>query len=1035
MGKYYKENEFNELVDSLVDAVENFNLVVFVGAGISLSQGYPNWNGYIDKLIHFWQFNIRNFSETDGKIDNRLLSIFDEILYSNNTNKRKIDLLHTLLYDVLGEKFSNAKLDFEKYFFNNVAPDYIENSVLSDLIKLNPIFITSNYDFEIERHLKRSKQKGTFIPINNIREFTELNNVLRSNDVLHLHGTTAGDSDYFVNSSYDYSRQYLKKSEEFNNLREWFQKKNPVVLFLGSSMEEEEILSLLPATTKNFAMMKANSNESEVFRNIYNKTYQNNNNTTVFWYGDSYDDLPNKVNEVVNAVQNKLEIPESIDDWNTLHTIATDDGLYKEILEKYIEDDRFLFDIFKTDDSELEKKILKNMFSSELLFKKGINISNFWIILHNNFENLDESQVDLIIQGYKSMNLNIHWVETFHIFEKLRNLSGITQEDLNEIRKNFSHNNELVRTSFSSDANLMGYWIVEQLKSGHSYYRDVFYDSKIFRINLKSEMIPQIIESLNNESRYRYLAFHEVISEDLLKLIYESLSNGETFLDDKPILENFPEELLETRLYQRILVNIDNEVGLNDILLSTLIKKIDFSDTIFGNELTNFIDKNRQMIEKLDIEVSENYHDGIGKSEFGIVHPKSFINNHQILNEDIETVVDILLKSQDESFSTREDFFSERTYQATSDFLRNSLNKNDEISEKVKRIILEKGSSLYPKYEKLFVDLLIGDNYDPELKTETWNILLEKFQFDSFSWENKRLFEAMIDEENYNNSAFSKLLQVEVNKLNHDYAYIDKDRPELLEVDDFVNTELGRYLGILLQLNKKVPSKYNEIKSVVSSVKSNEFREFTQGALTTVKSFIDTDTITINIFQGYCYSIYGFKKEELEKFTLVGKELLRKGYVNEFNKKNLFILSLSMINPSDDTIGINWTEINFSQLIDVILQNKIEYPYESQWVKEIILNDEDGQYGRSIIYSLMNKYALIDKSEKIIEVFERYIYRYTQKINIELLPESIKEQEDLKKKDLFIRLFFVLLDNAKIAKSYFGSRSVSDFMKDRKSVV
>lgn len=48
MDNYYTENEFNELVDSLAGAVKNFNLVVFVGAGISLSQGYPNWNGYIE---------------------------------------------------------------------------------------------------------------------------------------------------------------------------------------------------------------------------------------------------------------------------------------------------------------------------------------------------------------------------------------------------------------------------------------------------------------------------------------------------------------------------------------------------------------------------------------------------------------------------------------------------------------------------------------------------------------------------------------------------------------------------------------------------------------------------------------------------------------------------------------------------------------------------------------------------------------------------------------------------------------------------
>ncbi|EAG7370624.1 hypothetical protein BLH32_05885, partial [Listeria monocytogenes] len=355
MVQYYTDKEFTDLTHTLAKAVKDFNLVVFVGAGTSLSQGYPNWNGYIEKLIHFWQFNIQHVAGGKVTVTNELLSQFDEILNSNTTPKRKIDLLHTLLQDILEEDFKEVKLNFEEYFFKDVVPDYIENSVLVEMIKLDPIFITSNYDFEIERHLKVSKQKGAFKPINNIREFVESNNKLRSGDVLHLHGTTQGNWDFFVNSSVDYSRQYLKESSDFNSLSKWFQERNPVVLFIGSSMEEEEILSLLPATTKNFALMKANSNETRSFRKIYNKTYQNNNNTTIFWYGDSYDDLPGKVSEIVKAIENELEIPQSIDDWNILHSVSTKDKIYKEILEKHIEDKRFLFDIFKAEDPNLEK--------------------------------------------------------------------------------------------------------------------------------------------------------------------------------------------------------------------------------------------------------------------------------------------------------------------------------------------------------------------------------------------------------------------------------------------------------------------------------------------------------------------------------------------------------------------------------------------------------------------------------------------------------------------------------------------------------
>ncbi|ECW8301566.1 hypothetical protein F3345_07760, partial [Listeria monocytogenes] len=663
MVQYYTDKEFTDLTHTLAKAVKDFNLVVFVGAGTSLSQGYPNWNGYIEKLIHFWQFNIQHVIGEEMKVTNELLSRFDGILNSNTTPKRKIDLLHTLLQNILGEDFKDVKLNFEEYFFKEVVPDYIENSVLVEMIKLDPIFITSNYDFEIERHLKRSKQKGAFKPINNIREFVELNNILRSGDVLHLHGTTQGNWDFFVNSSVDYSRQYLKGSKDFNSLSKWFEEKQPVVLFIGSSMEEEEILALLPATTKNFALMKANSSETQGLREIYNQTYQNNNNTTIFWYGDSYDDLPGKVAEIVKITQNELETPQSIDDWNTLHIMSTDDELFKEILEKHIEDERFLFDIFKADDSDLEEKILKNTLNSQVLLGEISNISSFWTMIDRKFDTLDEKQVQAIISIFQKQRLSVYWEEIFKVFEKLKESEPIGQDDINKMRRNLSQEQEIIETAFSSDADLMGYWLIEQLQKETSNRRSIFYDDKIISINLKSEIIPLIVKLMTDETRYIYWSFKEIISDELIRIIYVSLLNDKMLLDNKSILDNCPDLLLESHPFQRILVSIDNEVGLNDSIINKLITKIDFSNTIFGSELNSFSRKHKGEIEELGIEISRDYQDMIFGVESGFVHQKSFIDINQILSEDMDTILEILLPKQNDSSSKRKDFFYENTYQ------------------------------------------------------------------------------------------------------------------------------------------------------------------------------------------------------------------------------------------------------------------------------------------------------------------------------------------------------------------------------------
>ncbi|ALS38453.1 hypothetical protein ABID30_002242 [Enterococcus rotai] len=1026
MGNYYTENEFDELVDSLAGAVKNFNLVVFVGAGISLSQGYPNWNGYIEKLIHFWQFNIQHVAGGKIEVSNKLLSQFDEILRSKNGPKRKIDLLHTLLHDILGEDFDDVKLNFEKYFFKEVVPDYLENSVLVELIKLDPIFITSNYDFEIEKHLKRIKQKDAFKTINNLHEFTNWSSRLISGDVLHLHGTTEGEGHYFVNSSLDYSRQYLKETQEFQKLRTWFEMKQPIVLFLGSSMEEEEILSLLPATSKNFAMMKTERNESPEFRNLYNQTYQNNNRTTIFWYGDDYDDLPKEVEKMVSSVQRKLEVAKSSEDWAILHSISTDKEIYQKILEKYSEDEHYLSDIFKTDDIDLQKKILKITLRSQILLKKISNISSFWNMVSKNFKNIDTEQLKIIVEIFKNKKLNIYCQDLFEVYEQLLNSDNISNEDINEIRKHLAQNQSLVNTSFSGDSDLMGYWLSEQFQQEISRHRNIFYGDQSLKINFRNEMITPIIESVKDEGIYLYWSFDEIISMDgLIKIIYNSLLDEKLLFEDTFILENFPEPLLETRLFQRVLVNIDNEKKLPNPIVNKLIAKIDFTDTIFGTELNEFARNHKTEIGEDALEVYEN---AIESGPASIVHPRSFIDSSQILKENEESILEILLGGQDESFSQREDFYSEKTNKETSNYLLNVLKKNDVVSQKIEKIIIDKGSLLYPKFDRLFLKILT-DDYNSDLKEKALNIFLEKFNSDSFSWEEKLFFQELISKKEFEHKAFEKLFQVEVNKLSYNYVYTNKERPELIERDDFINTELGRYLDILILINKKDKSKRGVIKEIVAKVNFNQFREFTLGALTTVDNSIDLEKVTINTFQGYSFSISGFKQGDLDKFKLVGQELLKKGYVNNVNQNNLFFLALSKINPSDEGMEINWNNINFSWMLSLIFQSEFEFEYEEKWLREIMLHDKEGDFGRDILYYLEEDSTVLSKGEKVLRVFEENISDYKGKVNIHSLPDSLKEQKNSEKKDLLIKLFFLLIENSKIEKSYFGSRTLLSIMQ------
>ncbi|MFC7054951.1 hypothetical protein ACFQOY_03195 [Enterococcus alcedinis] len=873
--------------------------------------------------------------------------------------------------------------------------------------------------------MKRSKQKGSFKPINNINEFVNTGNELRPGDVLHLHGTTEGSWEYFINSTMDYSRQYLKKSEDFIKLSSWFADKEPVVLFLGSSMEEEEILSLLPSTTKNFALMKANYNETSEFRDIYNQTYQKNNTTKIFWYGDTYEELPIKVTEIVKEVQKIRRVPDSLDDWSSLHSVSLNDTEYRKIFEKYANNAKFLFDMFKTEDCELQKKILKNSLDSEILIEKIINISSFWEMLKK-VEDLNDDSLAKIIRIFQEQNLYIYWTEVFDVFEKISKKTDAL--DIENIRKNLSKTEDITWTRFSEDPDIMGCWLVNQLSKGHLLSRNIYLNrDEPFSVNLKNEMISTIVEATSDEVMYRYSSFKSLISDDLIKIIYESMLNKTMFLENEMILKNFPSELLKSRLFQRILVNIANINCIEESIIEILIKTIDFKDSIFGTELNMFISKFGSKISSLDKEPLPDYKDGFGEIKGGAVREKSFINSNEIIINNIESILKILLREDKKERDFEKDFLVEKTFSATSNFLIETLKMQDQASEKIKKLLESKGIFLYEKYEKLFVGILIDEELDDGIKESALKIVENEFNLNSFSFEIEKLFEYYINNKPLDSYLISKLLEVNVNRLDSSYIYIDKERPKLLEVNDFINTELGRYLKIVIEIVKKDNSKIDDFERVINTIEASAFKEFYRGALYEVIDNLDVKEITINTFEGYSYSLIGFREEDISKFESVGKDILSKGYVSNFNQNNLFRLSLHTINPKENSV--NWTQINFSSLLSFILKSELDFPYEKQWLEEILIRDEEGKYGASIFHLIGDSESKLDKLNLIHMIFEQFVKDYPSKISIGLLPNIMEEQKEDFRKELLINLFFLLLDNSKIVEDYFVSKVPINLLK------
>ncbi|WP_436864951.1 hypothetical protein [Staphylococcus saprophyticus] len=121
-----------EFVIDIYDAEIKQTLLFFIGAGVSISQGYPDWNKYVDELIQYWKANLIKIIEdnrTDYTTVNRNdYDFLDTLLNSSFSNKRKVDLVNHMI-----EKYSKSNneeefirnynkyvLSFEKFFFQDM---------------------------------------------------------------------------------------------------------------------------------------------------------------------------------------------------------------------------------------------------------------------------------------------------------------------------------------------------------------------------------------------------------------------------------------------------------------------------------------------------------------------------------------------------------------------------------------------------------------------------------------------------------------------------------------------------------------------------------------------------------------------------------------------------------------------------------------------------------------------------------------------------------------------------------------------------
>ena len=1019
---------YGNLTDDVTEAIKNFNLVIFIGAGVSIAQGYPNWNNYIEHLIKYWQGQVLSES-SEKSLGREHHIVFDLISKSSISNKRKVDLVNYELKKVFGEDFEKRRLDFEKGYFKNLLPYSIVNKTVESLASLNAIFITSNYDYEIENHIKRLN--NSVVTINDLNEFVKnKDGKLQFGDVLHIHGTPDCDVNYFVSSSADYSKTYLKNRGNFENLVTWFKETKPTVLFIGAGLEEDEILSLLCEDSKNYALMKSentgNQRADEHFRDVIEGFFSSENHTQIIWYGKNYEDLPIFVEKLVSNINDKLGIHAYRKDWNNLLNPSLKQEDYNKSLNNISSNFKYLSSllnkVIENNNDDLSRLLLNGLLQGKNVKTIESNsFSIFWTFIAKNIEKLSDNDWEVIYkilsEGYQ--NYFIDDVFFVYNYAKDNKISSFTNNKLNELRKIISRDEDIVISSFNKDRTLLGYWLVGTFEQQN---RDLYLeeDSNI-EVNLNTECVNKLISTLNKSefSMYNYYSINYQLEEyGNVEFIYKLMKSRRLFIEEKEFLESGSEDLLSTKLIQKLLVQLDNETNLDLEFISRLIDKIDFSDIHFGEELNTFIKEHRSIIREKNIEIPEKpYRNWISSLEGGFVSQFSYLTQENLVEYDESRVLEILVNAEKEQRGSS--ILEEKTINETENFLITVLKESNEISKKVSKLLKNHIDDFYPKYKRLYVKIISSPEIEENLRNIVREKYLKKFNKESFDSNDREFFEYHIKQQNTDKDIFKKLLTINVNKL-----LTLRDDDEQLDMFHYINSEMGSYLQCLVSLFNQYPKYSPQIIQKIDSVDDFAYKELAQGILL-YEYNCRVINVTYHTFLGFSYSHSVIDTEVVSIFKDVVKNILKEKIKDNQILDRVYLIALDSVDPTIDSFSLS--KNNYGQMINIIFTEDYEFRYSKQWLQELFQHSSRVNYLETISNLFHREDLKKDKLYLFIKELDKIIGNYSFKLSLHRIKYNLN-RENNEYFDLIRDFFLVLLKHNKLENDIFYFETVKDIL-------
>ncbi len=569
----FKVGNVNKLINLLID--KNKKLIIFVGSGISKLCGLPLWNELAEKLVD-------DFFEKNTNENKSLKRIAEK------NPKVCLSLLEASCHDT---NYLNDKIK-EKLIIND--ENTAQKRIVASFKKMKASIVTTNADLLLDCCALSENYVYEYA----LDELNMQNEAIQEPSVLYLHGRiTAGDTLVFTVG------KYLKKYQNpiFKmNMEKLFSNKNYVFLFMGTSMNELELLQYMFDTQNEKFILETFNRNNFVLEDLYKNYYENNFNIKQISidinekdYEKQIDFLEKLSNEIYFSYNYNRESYEKIVDLIDKCVDNNFENIIDEIIhEKDILREDIIYDIFRiinlkkwSNDFYIKlKKIQEDLFNvpytdnhkecSNLPIQKVIMKS----IIADEVKNEEYSMFiyeyikkieNFILEKYTNVDVNSNY-DDFELiigsyFKLLNKITNYNEENLLKII------NILISNKFDSIDEAI-FWLARlELDKELSY--EIF--KKIFESKIYSESLSQayglnifINKNLEKTIRFKGLDMFNVIKKIITNANYRYYYFCSCLSED---IDSRDESIYEIYIL-KILINIIDNMKENDI------RKIDMSN-------------------------------------------------------------------------------------------------------------------------------------------------------------------------------------------------------------------------------------------------------------------------------------------------------------------------------------------------------------------------------------------------------------------------------------------------------------------------